>query len=150
VLLNHFLIRIMVSVYQCSDSVLPEYGPVWTASGMGYWKEMIRITGDTNCYYYTIKLSYPTPIYDLCDTVIALDMLILLHWGNSNVWARLWWHELYVKYIRVFLFGLSSQRINLMNLKSKPIQLVLSTLVFNILLDVFESTPRGGVNRWKC
>jgi len=38
----------------------------------------------------------------------------------------------------VSLFRLSPRCINLINPKSKPIQLVLSTLVFNILLDVLS------------
>jgi len=46
---------------------------------MGHWKEIIRITGDTACYYYTIKLSYPLHVYDFRDTVIISDILILLH-----------------------------------------------------------------------
>jgi len=45
---------------------------------------MIRITCDTDCYYYTIKLSYPLPVYNFHDTVITSDILILLHWGNSS------------------------------------------------------------------
>jgi len=28
--------------------------PVWTVSGMGYWKRMIKISGDTDHYYYII------------------------------------------------------------------------------------------------
>ena len=39
--------------------------------------------------------------------------------------------------MRVFSFGLFLQRINLMNLKSVPVQLVLSTLVINVLLESY-------------
>jgi len=45
---------------------------------MGHWKEMIRITCDTDSYYCTIKLSYPLPVYDLCDTIITPDIPVLL------------------------------------------------------------------------
>ena len=46
---------------------------------MGHWKEMIKITGDTDYYYCTIKLSYLLPVYDFRDTVIIHDILILLY-----------------------------------------------------------------------
>ena len=43
---------------------------------MGYWMEMIKITGDTNCYYCMIKLSCQSLVYYFCDTIITLDILI--------------------------------------------------------------------------
>jgi len=70
-------IKVRIEFYRSADLV-------WTASGMGQWKEMIRITCDTDCYYCTIKLSSPLLVYDFCDAVIIPDILILLHWGNSS------------------------------------------------------------------
>jgi len=42
---------------------------------------MIRITGNTDGYYCMIKLFYPSPVYDLCDTIITPDISVLLCWG---------------------------------------------------------------------
>jgi len=41
-----------------------------------------------------IKLSCPSFVYDSCDTVITLDIHILLHWGQLRLYKlRRWWHE---------------------------------------------------------
>jgi len=39
-------------------------------------KKMIKIIGDTDYYYYVIKLSCPTLVYYFCATVIILDILV--------------------------------------------------------------------------
>jgi len=58
---------------------------------------MIRITGDINYYYRTIKLSYPLPVYELCDTIITPDIPVLLRWGQLRLYELRWWrHEIYV------------------------------------------------------
>jgi len=53
---------------------------------MGHWKEVIIITGDTNHYCYTIKLSYSSLIYMLFyDTLITSDTLLFYYSeGNSG------------------------------------------------------------------
>ena len=38
---------------------------------MGYWLEMIIITGDTSCYYCIIMLSGLPLLYDICVTVLS-------------------------------------------------------------------------------
>ena len=40
-------------------------------SGMGNWKEVIIITGDTDYYYCIIKLSGLPLVYDICATVLS-------------------------------------------------------------------------------
>ena len=46
---------------------------VWTSSGFGHWKEMIIITGETDCYCCRIKLFYATTIIiDIPDTRLHL------------------------------------------------------------------------------
>ena len=43
---------------------------MWTASDMRHWKEVTRITCDTDCYYCIIKLSCSPLVYDICATVL--------------------------------------------------------------------------------
>jgi len=98
---------------------------------------MIIITRDTVCYYCMIELSCLSLVYDSCDRVITSAIQILLHWGQLRLYKlRRWWHEIYGIYMRVFLFGLFLRCINLMNSKSEPVQLVLSTLIFIALLYI--------------
>ena len=40
------------------------------SSGMGHWKEVTRITGDTDYYYCIIKLSGSPLLYDIYATML--------------------------------------------------------------------------------
>ena len=45
--------------------------PVWTVSGMGYWKRLIKIPGSTDCYYYINHMT--------CSIHVYIVYLYLLH-----------------------------------------------------------------------
>ena len=49
---------------------------------MVYWKEVARITGDIDCYYYIIKLSYSPLVYDTCATVLNHLTCLFLDFYN--------------------------------------------------------------------
>jgi len=50
-LFNHSLIQIMVPVCHVQMGLTGVRAPVWTANGMRHWKRLIKISGDTDCYY---------------------------------------------------------------------------------------------------
>jgi len=72
---------------------------------------MIRITGNTDdCYCilsYHARLLYMNSM-----TVIILSIILGRQFELYEL--RLWWHEVYGIYMRVFLFGLFPRCINLM------------------------------------
>jgi len=37
--------------------------PVWTVSGMGHWKRLIKIPGDTDCYYRINNMTCSIYVY---------------------------------------------------------------------------------------
>jgi len=50
---------------------------VRTASGMGYWRGMNQIAGDTDYnYWYIIKLFYPPLVYYSCAIIITPYTLV--------------------------------------------------------------------------
>ena len=54
--------------------------PVWTASGMGHWKRVIKIAGGTDCYYCINDM---TCLVHICYLVIVhatlSDILLLVY-----------------------------------------------------------------------
>jgi len=72
---------------------------------------------------------------DLIISEFLYRFLILLLWRQLGLFKlSLRWHKVYGIYIRVFLFGLSLRRNNIINSQSELVQLVLFTLVFNACL----------------
>ena len=77
------------------------------------------------CHFLFVYMTWvPVILLDTC----TYCSLFLLHCPNNGDMR-------YMVYMRVSLFGFFLQRINLMNSKSEPVQLVLSTLVFITSLD---------------
>jgi len=62
--------------------------PVSTANGIGYWKGVIKITCDTDCYYCII-IFYCSPLawYYFCATVIKFPYF-LVYWLYLHDWAH--------------------------------------------------------------
>ena len=78
--------------------------PVWTASGMGHWKGMIKIINDTDCYYCVLLKYLARLLHDtlpLCSVLnswfsILLDLFtfvslcvtcLYLHDWATSLWS---------------------------------------------------------------
>jgi len=70
------LVWIMVPVCHVRMGSARVQVSVWTASGIGHWKRLIKITGDTDCSYYINNMTYPIHVY-YCSVVLftILDIL---------------------------------------------------------------------------
>ena len=77
-LFDHFLVRIMVPICHVRMSSAGVLALVWTASGMGHWKKLIKILGDIDCYYCIIILLHILYIMIILFIVILLYMHVLL------------------------------------------------------------------------
>ena len=77
-LFGHSLVWIMVLVGHVRMGSTGVRAPVWTASGMGHWKRLIKIPGGTDCYYCINDL---TCLIHVCYLVPGPDNFsaILLH-----------------------------------------------------------------------
>ena len=72
----------------CPDEFEWGTGSSITASGMGHWKRLIKISGDTDCYYCINFLTCSTHVYycpfifvtipDMLSTIISPVYLVTL------------------------------------------------------------------------
>ena len=69
----------------CPDGSTGVRDPVWTASGMGHWKRLIKIPDDTDCYYCINNMTCLIHVYDCLvvlitvpDTWFAITLLLYL------------------------------------------------------------------------
>ena len=97
--------------------------PVWTASGMGHWKRLIKIPGGTDCYYCIDIMTYLIHVYSCLVVLVTVpDHLaaIILH---VFTWYRLhflWWHTTHVYvysllHIFCFLYTLKTALLSIHN-----------------------------------
>ena len=84
---------------------------VWTASGMGHWKRLIKIPGGIDCYYCVNNITCPIHVYycsvipitipDILSTIMSPEHLVTLpdicctSWGDT---LSMYTHTLYFMY----------------------------------------------------
>ena len=55
------------------------WAPVWTASGIGYWKRLIKISAGTDCYYCINHMTCSIHVYYCLFTLLHFCYLMYHH-----------------------------------------------------------------------
>ena len=93
--------------------------PVWTASGMGYWRRLIKIPGSTDCYYCIIHMICSTYVYycpflfvtipDMLSTIMShVYLLHFLIFVTLHVVTHYSWTHILCLHIFYFMYTLQT------------------------------------------
>ena len=68
----------------CSDGLARVRAPVWTASGIGHWKRLIKIPDDTYCYYCINNMTCSIHIYYYPFILVSFSGILFTVMSHVN------------------------------------------------------------------
>ena len=89
-LFDHSLVWIMVPVCHVRMGSTGVWAPVWTASGMGHWKRLIKIPGSTDYYYCINHTTCSTHVY-YCPFYVCYYSWYVLHDHVTGIPCYTFW-----------------------------------------------------------
>ena len=77
----------MVLVCDIQRSSSGVWVPVWIASGMGHWQSLIKIPGDTDCYYCINHMTCSMYVYYCSYILVTFSAILvnLMYWGLACI-----------------------------------------------------------------